>query len=106
MRDLYANCYPRLSAAHDAGIPIYAGTDAGGMIAHGRIGDEVEALTRIGMSPTEALGAACWDARDWLDRPGLDDGASADLLCYYDDPRYGPEVLHRADVVVLRGQLY
>jgi hypothetical protein len=27
-------------------------------------------------------------------------------LCYYDDPRYGPEVLHRADVVVLRGQFY
>jgi len=27
-------------------------------------------------------------------------------LCYYDDPRYGPEVLHRADVVILRGQLY
>jgi imidazolonepropionase-like amidohydrolase len=58
------------------------------------------------MTPTDALGAACWDARDWLDRPGLDDGASADLLCYYDDPRYGPEVLHRADVVVLRGQFY
>ena len=106
MRDLYANAYPRLRAAHDAGVPIYAGTDAGGMIAHGRIGDEVEALTRIGMSPTDALGAACWDARDWLDRPGLDDGASADLLCYYDDPRYGPEVLHRADVTVLRGQFY
>ena len=61
---------------------------------------------RIGMSPTEALGAACWDARRWLGRPGLDHGASADLLCYYDDPRYGPEVLHRADVVVLRGQFY
>src|ERR1700722_7088658 len=106
MRDLYANCYPRLSAAREAGIPIYAGTDAGSMVAHGRIGDEVEALTRIGMTPTDALGAACWDARDWLDRPGLDDGASADLLCYYDDPRYGPEVLHRADVVVLRGQFY
>jgi imidazolonepropionase-like amidohydrolase len=106
MRDLYANCYPRLAAAREAGVPIYAGTDAGGMIAHGRIGDEVEALTRIGMTPTDALGAACWDARDWLDRPSLDDGASADLLCYYDDPRYGPEVLHRADVVVLRGQFY
>jgi imidazolonepropionase-like amidohydrolase len=106
MRDLYDNCYPRLTAAREAGVPIYAGTDAGGMIAHGRIGDEVEALGRIGMTPTDALGAACWDARQWLDRPGLDDGASADLLCYNDDPRYGPEVLHRPDVCVLRGQLY
>jgi imidazolonepropionase-like amidohydrolase len=106
MRDLYANCYPRLAAARDAGVPIYAGTDAGGMIAHGRIADEVEALKGIGMTPTEALGAACWDARRWLGRPGLDDGASADLLCYRDDPRRGQAVLDRPDVVVLRGQVY
>ena len=106
MRDLYAKCHQRMAAARDAGVPVYAGTDAGIMIAHGRIADEVEALKGIGMSPTEALGAACWDARRWLGRPGLDDGASADLLCYNDDPRYGPEVLHRPDVCVLRGQLY
>jgi imidazolonepropionase-like amidohydrolase len=106
MRDLYANCYSRLAAARDAGVPIYAGTDAGGMIAHGRIADEVEALKGIGMTPTEALGAACWDARRWLGRPGLDDGASADLLCYQDDPRRGPAVLNRPDMVVLRGQVY
>jgi imidazolonepropionase-like amidohydrolase len=106
MRDLYANCYPRLTVAREAGVPIYAGTDAGGMIAHGRIGDEVDALTRIGMTPTEALGAACWDARRWLGRPGLDGGASADLLCYKDDPRHGPAVLHSPDLVILRGQLY
>lgn len=106
MRDLYANCYPRLTAAREAGVPIYAGTDAGGMIAHGRIADEVEALKGIGMSPTEALGAACWDARRWLGRPGLDHGASADLLCYNDDPRLGPAVLNRPDVVILRGQVY
>jgi imidazolonepropionase-like amidohydrolase len=76
------------------------------MIAHGRIADEVEALKGIGMTPTEALGAACWDARRWLGRPGLDDGASADLLCYRDDPRRGPAVLNRPDVVVLRGHVY
>jgi imidazolonepropionase-like amidohydrolase len=106
MRDLYANCYPRLTAARDAGVPIYAGTDAGGMIAHGRIVDEVEALKGIGMTPTEALGAACWDARRWLGRPGLDHGASADLLCYNDDPRLGPTVLNRPDMIILRGQVY
>ncbi|HZC91634.1 MAG TPA: amidohydrolase family protein [Mycobacterium sp.] len=106
MRDLYTHCYPRLTAARDAGVPIYAGTDAGGMIAHGRIGDEVEALKGIGMSPTEALGAACWDARRWLGRPALDDGASADLLCYNDDPRRGPAVLNHPDVVILRGTIF
>jgi imidazolonepropionase-like amidohydrolase len=106
MRDLYAKCYPRMAAARDAGVPVYAGTDAGSMVAHGRIADEVEALKGIGMSASDALGAACWDARRWLGRPGLDHGASADLLCYNDDPRQGPAVLNRPDLVILRGQTF
>jgi imidazolonepropionase-like amidohydrolase len=106
MRDLYARCRERVAAARDAGVPLYAGSDAGSMVAHGRIADEVEALAGVGMSPTEALGAACWDARRWLGRPGLDHGASADLLCYSEDPRSGPAVLNRPDLVVLRGKTY
>lgn len=104
MRDLYASCRQRVGAAHDAGVPIYAGTDAGGMVAHGRIGDEVDALKGIGMSPTAALGAASWDARAWLDRPALDHGASADLLCFAEDPR---EVgVASPDLVILRGRVW
>jgi imidazolonepropionase-like amidohydrolase len=106
MRDLYATGDQRVSAAHDAGVPIYAGTDAGSMVAHGRIADEVDALKRIGMSPTAALGAACWGARAWLGRPALEDGASADLLCYADDPRAGASVLNRPDLVILRGRVH
>lgn len=86
MRDLYAGLHTTFGNAYDAGIPIYAGTDAGGSIAHGRISDEVAALTRIGMSPTDALGAASWRARSWLGRPGLEHGAPADLLGYRADP--------------------
>jgi imidazolonepropionase-like amidohydrolase len=106
MRDLYASCRDRVGAAHDAGVRIYAGTDAGGMIAHGRIADEVEALGGIGMSPTAALGAACWDARTWLGRPALEHGASADLVCYADDPRRGADVLDHPALVILRGRVY
>ncbi|MGD1173532.1 amidohydrolase family protein [Mycobacterium seoulense] len=106
MRDLYARCYPRVAAAREAGVRVYAGSDAGSTVAHGRIADEVEALKRIGMTPTEALGAACWDARRWLGRPGLDHGASADLLCYAEDPRSGPGVLRRPDLVILRGKVF
>jgi imidazolonepropionase-like amidohydrolase len=106
MRDLHATCYSRMAAARDAGVAVYAGTDAGTMVAHGRIADEVEALKRIGMSPTEALGAASWDARRWLGRPSLDHGASADFLCYNDDPRHGPGVLRSPDLVILRGQMF
>jgi imidazolonepropionase-like amidohydrolase len=106
MRELHARCRGRIGAAREAGVPVYAGTDAGSMIAHGRIADEVEALKSIGMSPTDALGAACWDARRWLGRPGLDHGASADLLCYSEDPRQGPGVLNRPDLVILRGKVF
>ncbi|QIV80116.1 amidohydrolase family protein [Mycolicibacterium frederiksbergense] len=104
MRDLYASCTQRVGAAHEAGVPIYAGTDAGGMVAHGRIGDEIEALKGVGMSPTEALGAASWDARAWLGRPALEHGASADLLCFAEDPR---EVgVGDPDLVILRGRVW
>jgi imidazolonepropionase-like amidohydrolase len=106
MRDLYAHGYGRIAAAHDAGVPIYAGTDAGSMIQHGRIADEIEALKRIGMSPAQALGAACWDARRWLGRPTIEDGASADLVCYSADPRTGPGVLDHPALVILRGNTF
>ncbi len=106
MRDLHARCLQRTAGAREAGVPVYAGSDAGTMIAHGRIADEVEALKRIGMSSTEALGAACWDARRWLGRPSLEYGASADLLCYAQDPRLSPAVLNRPDLVILRGKIF
>ncbi len=106
MRDLYETCSTRISAAREAGIPIFAGTDAGSMVAHGRIADEIDALKGIGMTPTDALGAACWTAREWLGRPGIEHGASADLVCYADDPRTGAAVINRPDVVVLRGRVF
>ena len=105
MRDLYASCPARVAAAHDAGVPIFAGTDAGSTVAHGRIADEVAALEAVGMSATDALGAACWDARSWLGRPALEHGASADLVCYAEDPRE-PGVLDHPDVIVLRGRIF
>ena len=106
MRDLHARCRDRIGAAREAGVPIYAGSDAGGNVAHGLIADEVEALKGIGMTATQALGAACWDARQWLGRPALVDGAPADLVCFADDPRHGPGVLSRPDRVILRGRVY
>jgi imidazolonepropionase-like amidohydrolase len=106
MRDLHAHGVAQIAAAREAGVPIYAGSDAGTMVEHGRIADEVEALKGIGMSPTDALGAACWDARRWLGRPGLDHGASADLVCFAEDPRQGPDVLNRPDLVILRGKVF
>jgi imidazolonepropionase-like amidohydrolase len=106
MRDLYATSRHRVAAAREAGVPIYAGTDAGSMVAHGRIADEVDALKGVGMTATDALGAACWHARLWLGRPALEHGAPADLICFSIDPRTGAAVLNRPDVVILRGAVF
>ncbi len=106
MRDLYATCYPRIGAAREAGVPIYAGTDAGSMVAHGRIADEVEALKGIGMSPTEALGAASWDAREWLGRPGLEHGAVPIWSATPTIRAWVLEVLNNPEIVILRGRAF
>lgn len=104
MRDLHARVGATIAAAVDAGVPVYAGTDAGGGIAHGRIGDEVAALVGVGMSPHDALGAACWDARSWLGHPRLIAGAPADLLVHHSDPRAGVATLRTPAHVLLRGR--
>ena len=106
MRSLYAGLRDRIGAAIDAGVPVYAGTDAGGMVEHGRIVDEIVALHRIGMSPADAIGAASWHARDWLGLPGATvHGAPADLLVYDRDPREDLDVLRRPARIVLRGSI-
>ncbi|MEU5840284.1 amidohydrolase family protein [Rhodococcus sp. NPDC047139] len=104
MRDLYARLDRTIGAAHDAGIPIYAGTDAGGQVRHGRIADEIAALVRVGLDPTEAYAAASWKARAWLGHPSLEPGTPADFIVYGEDPRRDPAAA-RPDLVVLRGRV-
>ena len=103
MRSLHERRHATVAAAHDAGLPIYAGTDAGGSLAHGRVVDEVLELADAGLAPVDALDAACWSARDWLGRDGLTEGASADLLVLSGDPRADLRVLQAPVAVVLRG---
>jgi imidazolonepropionase-like amidohydrolase len=104
MRRLHAGAYETVRRAVEAGVPVYAGTDAGGGIDHGRLADEVIALHRAGLSTTDALGAASWAARDWLGRPGLEPGARADLVVYRRDPRQDLSVLHEPALIMLRGR--
>ncbi|MBF6238989.1 amidohydrolase family protein [Nocardia otitidiscaviarum] len=106
MRDLHRRSRDTVAKAHDAGIPIYTGTDAGGSIQHGRIADEITALMHAGLSPHDALGASSWNARAWLGRPGIEPGAPADLVVYERDPRTHPEALAHPTWVVLRGRVY
>ncbi|MBW0117101.1 amidohydrolase family protein, partial [Pseudonocardia abyssalis] len=48
MRQLHAGAHDVVRRAVEAGVPVFAGTDAGGGIAHGRIADEVRALAAAG----------------------------------------------------------
>ena len=103
MRDLHARRLATVRSAYEAGVPMYAGTDAGGGLDHGLIADVVAELARAGIPPREALSAAAWGARAWLGRPSLDEGAPADLAVYPGDPRADPAVLSAPTAVVLRG---
>jgi imidazolonepropionase-like amidohydrolase len=102
MRELHAGARDVVRRAAEAGVPVYAGTDAGGGIRHGRIADEVAALHAAGVP--DALGAASWAARAWLGRPAVELGAPADLVVYRDDPRTDPAALRHPELVLLRGR--
>jgi imidazolonepropionase-like amidohydrolase len=104
MRQLYAGAAGVVSRAAQAGVAVYAGTDAGGGVQHGRIVDEVAALHAVGLSTTDALAAGSWAARAWLGRPGLKPGAPADLVVYRGDPRADLAVLRYPELIVLRGR--
>ena len=85
---------------------IFAGTDAGGVLPHGGIADEVAELAAYGMPTDYALGAASWRARSWLGwNAELDEGAPADFVVYPRDPRQDLSVLREPSAVVLRGRV-
>jgi imidazolonepropionase-like amidohydrolase len=95
-----------IGAAHEAGVAIYAGTDAGGVLPHGLIAEEVLELATYGLSPAEALGAASWRARSWLGLDGsLAEGTVADLVVYDENPLDDLRVLGRPARIVLRGRI-
>jgi len=105
MTDLYDRMPRTIMSAYDAGVPIYAGSDGGGISRHGNIAGEIMALHRIGIPAHDALGAASWRAREWLGVDGLTEGASADFVIFDADPRVDLSVLRRPAAVVLRGRV-
>jgi len=105
LRDLHSRRYQTIAAAHDAGVPIYLGTDAGGSLPHGLVAREAAELVRAGLSTIEVLTAASWGARSWLHRPGLEEGASADLVVYPADPREDVGILAAPAHIVMRGKV-
>jgi len=105
MLALHARARQTVAAAIEAGVPVYAGTDAGGGIDHGQLAEEIIALAGSGFGPVRAIGAASWSARQWLGWPSLTEGAPADLVGYESDPRHNMDILRTPRRVVLRGRV-
>src|SRR3954451_1416491 len=95
--------------AHQAGVPIVFGTDAG-VYDHGRnAGEFAELVERAGLTPAEALAAATTGAARLL---GLDNevgriaaGFSADLIAVDGDPLADVRLLQRVGFVMVRGRV-
>ena len=105
MRALWERREERVLEAYEAGVRIYAGTDAGSVIRHGRIADEILALHAAGLPMSVALDAACWSARTWLGAEGIAEGARADVVLCREDPRKVPDTVRDLAHVVLGGRV-
>jgi imidazolonepropionase-like amidohydrolase len=106
MLDLHATRRQTIMAAYDAGVQLYAGTDAGGSLPHGNISGEIRELADYGISAFDALGAGSWRARDWLGLDGsLSEGTTADFVVFDRNPLEDLTVLAEPSRIVLRGRI-
>lgn len=102
---LHGSSRATVRTAYEAGVPVFAGSDAGSAQPHGLVPREVHELAAAGMPAAEALAAGSWAARAWLGRSCLEEGAHADLVVYAEDPRADLRVLAAPHRVVLRGRV-
>ncbi len=94
--------------AHEQGIPIVFGTDAG-VFEHGRNSEELALYVEmVGMTPTEVLRSATLDAAELL---GLENeigriapGYSADIIAVDGDPLADIRTLENVGFVMVRGE--
>jgi imidazolonepropionase-like amidohydrolase len=105
MRALHRSSRQRTLDAFEAGVPVYAGTDAGGSLPHGLIREEITALVQAGIPQPEVIAQASWRGREWLGFTGLAEGALADLVVYDDDPRVELATLYQPRRIVLDGRV-
>ncbi len=88
-----------IGLAHRTGVRIAAGTDfGGGSLRANQLAWEVDSLTRAGLEPWEALGAATWQGGELLGIPAagaLAEGGPADFFLVHGDPLTEPGALWR-----------
>src|SRR5690606_15346524 len=66
MEELYARRRDVLMQAWEAGVPLYVGSDGGGVERHGELAGELEAMVDMGIPVADVVAAASWKAREWL----------------------------------------
>jgi imidazolonepropionase-like amidohydrolase len=97
-----------IGKAMRAGVKVALGTDAA-VYPHGLNGHEFAAMTRLGLTPLQAIQAGTVNAADllgWSDRVGtLEAGKFADLIAVNGDPLADVTVLERVTVVIKDGQV-
>lgn len=103
MRDLHARRFETVQMLAEAGVFLPVGTDAGGVIEHGRIADEMAQMVEAGLAVDEVIAAATWSGRKFLGQPGLGEGERADFVVYDSDPHGDIGVLQRPRAVYLAG---
>ena len=104
MRHLHARRDQVVRDAVEAGVAVYAGSDAGGLRSHGTLLAEVRALAEA-VGTDVALGAASWRARPWLGAANLTPGAPADLVVSTADPRQDVAALGELSLIMVGGVL-
>lgn len=105
MRALRKRRFERTRDAFDAGVTLLVGTDAGGVLGHGIIHDELDEIHRCGIPAVDVLSTATWEPRRFLGVPGLEDGAPADLVVSAEDPRRNLTTLRDPVAVVMGGRV-
>ncbi len=103
MRGMHRRRYQQVRDLYDAGVQLFVGTDAGGSIEHGRHAEEAAEMVQAGVPATEVVAAATWRAREWLGMPGIEEGASGDVVVYGNDPRVDIVEMREPIAVILRG---
>ncbi len=95
--------------AHQAGVKMVMGTDAG-VYPHGDNARQLSRMVRFGMTPAEALKAATYNAADALGQKGkigdIAVGASADIIAVEGNPLADVSVLEQVAFVMKEGVVY